>query len=214
MGSSIPKQFLNLKNKPILLYTINTFLEAYNDLMIILVVAPDQMETGETVLRLAKDPKRISITSGGNSRFQSVKNGLDLIQERSIVFVHDAVRCLVSTALIHLCHETTIEKGNAIPAIQVPDSIRIETDEGNEPISREKVKIIQTPQTFHSDILKTAYEQPFEDVFTDEATVIERLGIKINLVEGEQTNIKITRPHDLVLAEQILEERENRTLTG
>ena len=209
MGSSIPKQFLKLKKKPILLYTINSFLEAYNDLVIILVVAEDQWKTGENIVRSAKDPTRIMLAKGGNSRFESVKNGLDLTEERSIVFVHDAVRCLVSTALIHRCYETTIEKGNAIPAIQATDSIRIETEDGNETISREKIKIIQTPQTFHRDILKTAYEQTFEELFTDEATVVERLGIKINLVEGEQTNIKITRPLDLILAEQILGERQS-----
>jgi 2-C-methyl-D-erythritol 4-phosphate cytidylyltransferase len=211
MGGRIPKQFLKLKRKPVVLYTINTFLEAYTDLTIILVIAPEYSKTGENVLRSAKDSNRILLTNGGNSRFDSVKKGLDLIQDRSIVFVHDAVRCLVSIPLIHRCYETTLEKGNAIPVIQASDSIRIENEDGNETISREKVKIVQTPQTFHSDILKTAYEQPFEDLFTDEATVVERLGIKINLVEGEQTNIKITRPHDLLLAEQILEERKKQT---
>jgi 2-C-methyl-D-erythritol 4-phosphate cytidylyltransferase len=100
-----------------------------------------------------------------------------------------------------------LEHGNAIPAIQAVDSIRIETGAGSEVISRDKVKIIQTPQTFYSNLIKAGYEQPFEESFTDEASVLERLGVKIHLVPGETTNIKLTRPIDFLIAEKILEER-------
>lgn len=206
MGSTVPKQFLNLRGMPVLWYTLNTFLNAYADLEIILVVAEDHLQDGEDILRSTNQPDRIFLTSGGKSRFHSVKNGLEQIHEHSIVFVHDGVRCLVSNKLIHRCYEMTIERGNAIPVISSVDSIRIESIQGNEAVNRDKVKIIQTPQTFYSDIIKAAYAQPFDEAFTDEASVVEMLGIKIHLVEGEETNIKITRPLDFIIAEKILEE--------
>jgi 2-C-methyl-D-erythritol 4-phosphate cytidylyltransferase len=205
MGTTIPKQFLNLNGKPVLWYSLNTFLNAFDELEIILVVAEDHLQTAENILKSTNDPARISLTTGGQTRFHSVKNGLQNIHQHSIVFVHDAVRCLLSTNLIHRCYEMALQHGNAIPAIHAVDSIRIETFQGNEPIDRDKVKIIQTPQTFSSSIIKTAYDQPFDEAFTDEASVVERLGIKIQLVEGEETNIKITRPIDILIAEKILE---------
>ncbi len=205
MGNVTPKQFLNLRGKPVLWYTLNTFLNAYDDLKIILVLAGEFLKTGENILHSTKDPGRIFVATGGHSRYHSVKNGLQHIHHPSIVFVHDGVRCLVSTQLIHRCYEMTIQSGNAIPALSAVDSIRIETATGNESIPREKVKLIQTPQTFNSEILKAGYAQPFDESFTDEASVVERLGIKINLIEGEETNIKITRPLDLVIAEKTLE---------
>jgi len=125
-----------------------------------------------------------------------------------MVFVHDGVRCLLTPDLIRRCYNHAIDKGNAIPAISAVDTIRIETVKGNELIDREKIRIIQTPQTFFSDIIKAAFEQDYEESFTDEASVVERLGVKIHLVEGEATNIKITRPIDILIAEKILEERE------
>ncbi|MBC7828391.1 MAG: 2-C-methyl-D-erythritol 4-phosphate cytidylyltransferase [Chitinophagaceae bacterium] len=205
MGSSVPKQFLNLHGKPVLWYTLTTFLNAYADLEIVLVVAEDYLKIGEGIVRSTGYSERVILTTGGPSRFHSVKNGLIHVHGQSIVFVHDGVRCLLSGELIHRCYEMTIEMGNAIPAIQAVDSIRIETDQGNEPVNRDKVKIIQTPQTFYSDIIKAGYEQEFDQAFTDEASVVERLGIKIHLVEGEATNIKITNPLDMVIAEKILE---------
>lgn len=205
MGSSVPKQFLNLRGKPVLWYTLNTFLAAFDDLEIILVVAADHLQTGQDILRSTNHSDRILLTTGGQSRFHSVKNGLKYIHGLSVVFVHDGVRCLLSKELIHRCYETTRKFGNAIPAIASIDSLRLETAGGNEVLNRDKVKIIQTPQTFYSDILKAAFEQPFEDSFTDEASTVERLGQKIHLVEGESTNIKITNSMDLLLAEKILE---------
>jgi 2-C-methyl-D-erythritol 4-phosphate cytidylyltransferase len=207
MGTTTPKQFLSLNGRPLLAYTLNTFLTAYQDLQIILVIADDHFKTGRDIIGTSDDPDRIHLVTGGESRFHSVKNGLKHVREDSVVFVHDGVRCLVSKDLVHRCYETTLQYGNAIPAIEAVDSIRIETALGNEVVSRDRVKIIQTPQTFLSDILKRGYDQEFEDSFTDEATVVERLGVKIHLVPGEATNIKITRPLDFVLAEKILDSR-------
>ena len=208
MGTSVPKQFLELQGKPVLWYTITAFLEAYPDLEIILVLPQAHLQTGLHIIQTTKDPSRVWITEGGETRFHSVKKGLDHVQLHSMVFVHDGVRCLLTPDLIRRCYNHAIDKGNAIPAISAVDTIRIETVKGNELVDREKIRIIQTPQTFFSDIIKAAFEQDYEESFTDEANVVERLGVKIHLVEGEATNIKITRPIDILIAEKILEERE------
>ena len=208
MGTQIPKQFLPLRGKPVLWYTLTTFLEAFEDLEIILVLPKAHMETGLEILRSTSHPNRIWITEGGNTRFHSVRNGLSHIQPNSIVFVHDGVRCLLTTDLIHRCYKMAQERGNAIPATISSDSVRLITIGGNQPIDRNKVRLIQTPQTFYSDLIKAAFEQEYEESFTDEASVVEKLGVKIHLVEGDVTNIKITRPLDILIAEKVLEERE------
>ncbi len=207
MGTNVPKQFLDLRGKPVLWYTIEAFLQAFNDISVILVVPATHMEKGLLIARSSSDNNRVLVTEGGETRFHSVKNGLDHVQEKSVVFVHDGVRCLLTTSLIQRCFEKTIENGNAIPAIAAVDTIRLETIEGNTQIDRQKVKIIQTPQTFYSDSIKAAFEQDFDESFTDEASVVEKYGMKIHLIEGEPANIKITRPMDILLAERILEER-------
>lgn len=204
MGSPLPKQFMMLKNKPVLYYTIKAFLDAYDDMRVILVLHADYMDMGQEIIDAYFDKDRIRITAGGDTRFQSVKNGLQLIDDESIIFVHDAVRCLVTTELIQSCYARAVETGTAIPAITCKDSIRILTDEGNDSLDREKVLLIQTPQTFHSKILLPAYQIDYKDKFTDEATVVEAYGLKVSLVGGEETNIKLTRPIDLVIAENLL----------
>ncbi|HYM94806.1 MAG TPA: 2-C-methyl-D-erythritol 4-phosphate cytidylyltransferase, partial [Chitinophagaceae bacterium] len=151
--------------------------------------------------------QRIRFTTGGATRFHSVKNGLHLVDAHSLVFVHDGVRCLVTPQLIRRCGELALGKGNAIPSIAANETIRIETATGNEAVDRNLVRIIQTPQTFFSNVIKEAFEQTYQESFTDEASVVEKLGIRINLVEGEESNIKITRPADWLIAEKILEER-------
>jgi 2-C-methyl-D-erythritol 4-phosphate cytidylyltransferase len=208
MGTSIPKQFLLLRDKPILWYTLTAFLDSFPDLQIILVLPEQHLQTGQDILRSTSDPDRIWMTVGGETRFHSVKNGLKHINRHSIVFVHDGVRCLLTPELIRRCYQGAEEKGNAIPAISAVDTIRIENFEGNEQLDRKKIRIIQTPQAFFSDIIKTAFEQDYHESFTDEASVVEKLGVKIQLIEGESSNIKITRPLDLLIAEKVLEERE------
>ena len=204
MGSDTPKQFLLLKDKPVLWYTLNSFLNTFDDIEIILVVAREFFDTAETIAKSTLDANRIKITSGGDTRFHSVKNGLSLVDDDSIVFIHDGVRCLITEKLILRCYETAMEKGNAIPSVRPIDSIRVETHHGNAIIDRDKIHIIQTPQTFKSHIIKAAFEQVYDESFTDEASVAEMMGEKINLVEGETTNIKITQPIDLVIAERLV----------
>lgn len=208
MGTVVPKQFLPLQGKPVLWYTLTAFLDSFPDLEIILVLPEAHLQIGQEILRSTYAPDRIWMTVGGETRFHSVRNGLSHIHHHSIVFVHDGVRCLLTPQLIRRCYAMAQERGNAIPAIGAVDSIRIENFGGNEFIDRSKVRIIQTPQTFYSDIVKAAFEQEYEESFTDEASVVERLGVKIHLVDGESTNIKITHPIDVLIAEKILEERE------
>jgi 2-C-methyl-D-erythritol 4-phosphate cytidylyltransferase len=207
MGTALPKQFLPLCGKPVLWYSLETFLKAWPNMHIILVLPAAHLQTGSDIVNTTSDPARISVTQGGETRFHSVKNGLAAIDNPGVVFVHDAVRCLLTIDLIHRCYEKTVEKGNAIPAIQPIDTLRIETPDGSQLIDRTKVRIIQTPQTFFGDIIKKAFEQPYDTSFTDEASVVEKLGVAIQLIEGEATNIKITRPLDILLAEKILENR-------
>lgn len=203
MQSATPKQFLQLKGKPVLWHTLQTFLNAYDDLQIILVLSSSHIETGTSIIRELNAEQRIRITEGGETRFHSVKNGLGLADDDSIVFVHDAVRCLVSIDLIKLCYEQAMLHGNAIPAIKSIDTIRIDNGQGPVTVDRNKVYIIQTPQTFQSALLKGCFETDYNEAFTDEATVAEACGVKINLVEGEATNIKLTRPMDMILAEAL-----------
>ena len=206
MGSNLPKQFMLLKDKPVLYYTLKSFLESYNDLQVILVLPVDYTDMGQEVIDAYFDKDRIRITAGGDTRFQSVKNGLALIEGEGIIFVHDGVRCLVSSALIYRCYEQAVETGTAIPAVVSRDSIRLINEEGNDAYDRNKVMLVQTPQTFHSKIILPAFQIDYKDKFTDEATVAEAYGIKVSLVEGDENNIKITRPLDLKLAALLLEE--------
>jgi len=207
MNAAIPKQFLPINGTAVLLYTIETFLSAFSDLEIILVLPEKFMRDGDAIVQQASDPKRIEIAAGGNTRFHSVKNGLKLVTENAIVFVHDAVRCLVTNDLIHRCYEGALENGNAIPAIPVSDTVRMETAEGSVVVDRTKLLVIQTPQTFFSNLLLKAFEQEYDSSFTDEATVAEKFGIKIHLIPVEDENIKLTRPIDMEIAEKILKNR-------
>jgi len=150
------------------------------------------------------DYNRIQIAIGGRTRFHSVQNGLQLIDEDGIVFVHDAVRCMVSKDLIQRCYEAVLHYGSAVPVIASKDSVRILTNEGNEALDRTYVKLVQTPQTFYSKILLPAFNIDYKDKFTDEATVVEAFGMKVHLVEGEEHNFKITLPVDLELAEKLM----------
>ena len=203
MGSSTPKQFMMLSGKPVLWHTLHSFFSAFSDIQIVLVSHKDYLLETQAI---AADfgLQNITICTGGETRFESVKNGLARIKEDGIIFVHDAVRCLVSKALIRKCYDEAVEKGNAVPSIAVSDSIRIADEKGNHTIDRENVRIIQTPQTFQSAQILKAFKQEYEPSFTDEANVVEKKGFKINLIDGDATNIKITHAADLIVAEQLL----------
>ncbi len=211
MNNITPKQFLLLKSKPVLFYTINTFLKTYNDCKIILVLPEEHIGVGQEMIDAFFDYQRIQIVIGGRTRFHSVQNGLALVDEEdSVVFVHDAVRPLLSSNLINRCYDSVLEFGTAIPVVDCKDSVRIITENGNETVERNSIKLVQTPQAFHSKILLPAFFGiDYKDKFTDEASVVEAFGLKVALVQGEEENIKITKATDLLIAEAILSSREN-----
>lgn len=204
MGSDIPKQFLEISGKTLLWYSVNVFSKSFDDITIIVVAPPDLIQKAKEV---CTGFSNVVFAQGGNTRFQSVKNGLTLVKEDSVVFVHDAVRCLVTTELVKNCYNQAIEVGSAIPSIAVNDSIRIIHDGSHKVIDRNSIRIIQTPQTFRSEIILPAFAVNDNENFTDEATVVEASGRDVELIEGEQANIKITRPVDLLIAEKILQQR-------
>lgn len=208
MGNAVPKQFLPLAGKPVLYHTIKAFADAYADMKLVLVLPEEQLSYAQIVLQAFPDRIDITIVTGGETRFHSVQNGLRAVSEDAVVFVHDGVRPLVSTELIRACYEQAVEKGSAIPATAVTDSMRMVDGEGSRPVNREYMRSIQTPQTFRADILLPAFEQEYTDAFTDEATVVEAYGEEIYLIEGEKKNIKLTTPEDMVIAEMVLKEKE------
>jgi 2-C-methyl-D-erythritol 4-phosphate cytidylyltransferase len=209
MGSSTPKQFLLLKGKPVVWHTIHTFLGSFEDMEIILVIPQAHLDTGHSLLKLFPSTDRIRLVVGGETRFDSVKNGLALVEDPSIVFVHDGVRCLVSEQLIKNCYEETVRKGSAIPVIDSRDSVRLmnEKDSGNEAVDRSRIKFLQTPQTFSSHLIVPAYGRPYNKKFTDESMVVEDFGVTPNLIAGEEFNIKITTPLDMIIAEKLMDAR-------
>lgn len=213
MGASIPKQFLLLKGKSLLWHSINAFLQAYDDMEVVVALPENYLEKGKEIAE-SFSTNKIHFTIGGATRFDSVKNGLEVLDTTdAIVFVHDAVRSLVTTDLIRDCYEQSLVKGSAIPAVAATDSIRIATENEDSIVAnRSQVRIIQTPQTFKASILVPAFNQEYHETFTDEATVVEAFGGKIFLIEGEYNNIKITRPIDLLIAEKILEDKKDSLL--
>lgn len=204
MGSVLPKQFLLLKGKPVLWHTVKAFLHAYDDLHIVLVLPGEHVETGKQILEDLEAASRTVIVEGGETRFHSVQNGLKQVAEPAVIFVHDGVRCLVTKQLIHQCYEAALKHGTAVPAIAATDSVRIVEGAVNKVADRNLVRLIQTPQTFLSDILLPAFNTAYREQFTDEASVVEATGRSIHLVEGEYSNIKITRPVDLMIADLMI----------
>lgn len=205
MGTATPKQFLLLKSKPLIQYTIQSFLLAYNDMNVILVLPEAYIEKGQEIIKTMNAEDKVQITAGGETRFQSVKNGLTYITHPSVVFVHDGVRCMISQQLIQNCYQQALAMGSAVPAVAATDSIRIDEGTLHYTIDRSKIRIIQTPQTFRSELLAEAFKQEYSETFTDEATVAEAAGNKVFLIEGECNNLKVTRPVDLSIAEKLLE---------
>jgi len=204
MKTSVPKQFHVLLDKPILIHTLEAFVKTDPQISIVLVLPSMYMDLGQTMVAQYFPNSIIQCVNGGDTRFHSVQNGLEVIPSDAIVMVHDAVRCLVSPNLIKRCIDQAKLKGSAIPAIASKDSVRLLNHDKSVAISRENVRLIQTPQTFEASILKKAFLQDYHPGFTDEASVLESMGEQIHLIDGEEQNIKITFPIDLLVAEQLL----------
>jgi len=210
MGTALPKQFLAIEGKSILLHTIDQFVSAFSDINFVIVLPADYIHEGENLIAASGLSQSFLFVAGGDTRFQSVKNGLAQADPASIVFVHDAVRCLLTPDLIQRCYQQAVEKGSAIPAVSSTDTIRITEGTKHHVVDRTNVMMIQTPQTFNAAILKKAFEQAYQPSFTDEANVLEASGKEVYLIEGEHENIKITRPLDLAIAEYILAKRASK----
>ncbi|RZK48566.1 MAG: 2-C-methyl-D-erythritol 4-phosphate cytidylyltransferase [Pedobacter sp.] len=204
MSENIPKQFLNLAGKPILMHTISRFAESTLKPSIIVVLPGDSIDFWmELCKKYAFNIKHL-IVEGGQERYFSVKNALAHIPTNSIVAIHDAVRPLLSNTLILNTFKVAAKHGTAIPYIKSSDSLRHLSPQKSGVINREEIALVQTPQTFQSEILIKAYQLPYQTIFTDDASVVESAGNTINLIEGERQNIKITFPLDLKLAELII----------
>ena len=210
MGTALPKQFLAIEGKSILLHTIDQFISAFSDINFVIVLPADYIHEGENLIAASGLVHSFLFVAGGDTRFQSVKNGLAQADPASIVFVHDAVRCLLTPDLIQRCYQQAVEKGSAIPAVSSTDTVRITEGTKHHVVDRANVMMIQTPQTFNAAILKKAFEQAYQPSFTDEANVLEASGKEVYLIEGEHENIKITRPLDLAIAEYILAKRASK----
>jgi 2-C-methyl-D-erythritol 4-phosphate cytidylyltransferase len=204
MNAETPKQFLKLDGKPILMHTIEAFVRFDANMKILVILPQEHMKTWKSLCTQFKFDLPHQLVLGGDTRFESVSNGLLMIQGEGVIAVHDGVRPLVSSKLIGKCFETAEKLGSAIPVCNVIESIRQRMGNGTKSVDRNEFVTVQTPQVFDSIILKTAYRQAPPKNYTDDASLVEAFGIALNMVEGERSNIKITEPSDLKLAEGLL----------
>ncbi len=201
LGGPVPKQFQTVKGRPLLMWTIEAF-HRYDQAMPLIVVLPkEQFDIWKALCVAHRFFIHHTVVAGGEQRWHSVKAGLENVEGDGLVAVHDGVRPLVSTDLIWRCFDAAHQHAAAIPVTPVVPSIREVTAEGSKALDRSKLLAVQTPQCFHTDLLRKAFEQPYDPAFTDEATLVERLGVKVTLVKGEESNIKVTTQDDLDLAE-------------
>lgn len=204
MGSELPKQFLPVGKKVILMYTIEAFYAYDPNVKIILVLPQEQQAYWE---KLCDDSRFViphAVVDGGETRYRSVKNGLASITEPGLVGVHDGVRPFVSSEVIARCYEAAETKKAVVPVIDIAETVRRVSDKGSETVNRDDYKLVQTPQVFDVELLKQAYLQDFTPSFTDDASVVEAMGIPVYLTEGNRENIKITTPFDLKIAAGLL----------
>ncbi len=204
MGTAIPKQFLELNGKPVLMHSISRFREFDESIEIITVLPGNQLQYWAQLCKEYSFSIPVTLVMGGSTRYLSVKNGLRHVGENSLVAIHDGVRPLVSTQTIKRCFEAAKKFGNAVPVISPADSLRMISEKGSIQVDRKTIKIIQTPQVFASGLIKKAYLHKYKADFTDDASVLEESGESIHLVEGNRENIKITNPEDLVIAAALL----------
>lgn len=210
MQQDIPKQFLLLNEKPVLMHTMEAFYRCILGPEILLVLNIGQHDYWKRLCERYNFNLPHRVVEGGEQRFHSVKNALEAIKGEGIVAVHDAVRPLISTELITIAYQVADEKGNCVAGITPTDSVRRTLENGeNEVINRDELTLIQTPQTFDVQLLKNAYHTPYVEGFTDDASVVGNAGVKINLIAGERENIKITYPEDLQFASLIMSKNKN-----
>lgn len=209
MGSDIPKQFLPVGGKPVLMRTLERFREYDKDLKIILVLPEAQQDYWQGLCKEYGFQVEYQLANGGQTRFHSVQNGLALIPDNAegVVGVHDGVRPFPSIDVIRNCYATARDKKAVIPVIPVVETVRhllVHSKDKSITVPRDEYRLVQTPQTFDIQLLKAANRQPYNDGFTDDASVVESYGHEITLVEGNRENIKITTPYDMKIAEVLI----------
>ena len=205
--SAVPKQFIELEGLPVLMHTLNAFYHYSESITIILVLPANDLPLWQTLCEKYKFNKPVVVTVGGDSRFQSVKNGLNKISGDGLVAIHDGVRPLVNDSLIGTSFRMASIHQSAVAAVPLKESIRMVDDMSTKAMDRSRFKLIQTPQTFHVDLIRKAYESKEDATLTDDASVAERAGHVIKLFEGSYENIKITTAEDLVVASALLKAR-------
>lgn len=204
LKSKLPKQFLSVHGLPILMHTVQAFHRYSETLTILLVLPEDDFDTWHTLVAEHAFTIPVSLQQGGDSRFQSVKNGLALVAKNSLVAIHDGVRPLVSVDIIGASFRLAAVHQSAVSAVRLKDSIRMTDQDATIAVDRSRYRLIQTPQTFHSTLIKNAYDMKEDPTLTDDASVAERAGHSISLFEGSYDNIKITTNEDLVIAEALM----------
>lgn len=208
MKSEIPKQFLELEGKPILMYTLEQFAQVEQDIKIIVVLPENQVEFWKELCEEQKFTIDHDVVVGGIERFYSVKNGLStIVEEEAVVAIHDGVRPFVEVSSLQKSFTETENLRATTLAVPLKDSIRELSKEGSVTVDRSQYQLVQTPQTFHLKLIQEAYQQPYLGTFTDDASVVEAMGEKVHLIEGDYNNIKITSPEDLVFGEAILKSK-------
>lgn len=214
MQADMPKQFMELCGKPILMHSIMAFAGIDKDIQVVVVLPKSQINYWQELCRRYTFTIPHRIAKGGETRFHSVKNGLALLSGEGLVAVHDGVRPLVSCQTVDRCFLMAERHGNAVPVVQVIDSVREVPGNGkSRVVDRSKLRLVQTPQVFDIVLLKKAYEQEYTSVFTDDASVFEEAGYTICLTEGNVENIKITTPHDLLIAGAFLKANASKILS-
>jgi len=206
MGGDIPKQFIEIGGKPILMHTMLRFFDFDSNIFIVLVLPFHQIETWNLLCSQHRFMLPHQIVAGGNERYDSVKNGLEKISDNQLVAIHDGVRPMVSRETISKSFEMAEIYGSAVPSVPVKESLREVLEGKNRPVDRRNFYLIQTPQTFKSSLIKQAYQKPYNPLFTDDASVFEAAGNEVHLFEGNIENIKITTPTDLKIAAILLNE--------
>ena len=209
MKSRVPKQFLKLGTRPVLMHSLQVFHDYSSDLQIILVLAEPDIEHWKKLCREYRFRIPHEVVSGGSTRFQSVKNGLARIGHNGLVAIHDGVRPLVEKEIIGASFKIAAIHGSAIAAVRLKESLRMTDKDKTLAVDRSKFRVIQTPQTFKIPLIRKAYEAEEDPEFTDDASVAEKAGITISLFEGSYSNIKITTAEDLILARALL--KKNKT---
>lgn len=211
--SRLPKQFLELNGKPILLHTLEAFYRYSENIKIVLVLPEDDFAIWNEICEKHHFNKPVILQKGGDSRFQSVKNGLDRIEGPGLVAIHDGVRPLVSEDIIGASFRLAAVHETAVAAVRLKESIRMTDQDNTKAMDRSRFRLIQTPQTFKIELIKKAYLIKEDASLTDDASVAEKAGHIISLFEGSYENIKITTPEDLIVAEALINSREKNSLS-